>query len=70
LLRLSGPSSSTLVAGAVSARWVPTVKVLSFHGAVSFLARFERVERLDAASFALEALPNGDGPLVVVPAVP
>lgn len=35
-----------------------------------FLARAQRVERLQGSTFELDALPAGDGPLVVVPAAP
>jgi len=38
--------------------------------AEDFLARSARVERLDGAAFDIEQLPDGDGPLVVVPAAP
>ena len=36
----------------------------------AFLAGAERVERLGAPVFELDALPADDGPLVVVPAAP
>jgi hypothetical protein len=36
----------------------------------AFLARFERVQRLEGAGFELAELPEGRGPLVVVPAAP
>ncbi|MCW2952265.1 MAG: Zn-dependent hydrolase of the beta-lactamase fold family [Conexibacter sp.] len=36
----------------------------------AFVQPAARVERLDRPSFAVEALPAGDGPLVVVPAAP
>jgi len=36
----------------------------------AFAQRAPRVERLDASAFALDDLPGGDGPLVVVPAAP
>jgi L-ascorbate metabolism protein UlaG (beta-lactamase superfamily) len=35
-----------------------------------FAERADRVERLDSPAFDLEALPAGDGPLVVVPSAP
>jgi hypothetical protein len=36
----------------------------------AFTDRAERVERLSSPVFELEALPAGDGPVVVVPAAP
>jgi L-ascorbate metabolism protein UlaG (beta-lactamase superfamily) len=36
----------------------------------AFAQRAGRVERLEASAFALDDLPGGDGPLVVVPAAP
>jgi L-ascorbate metabolism protein UlaG (beta-lactamase superfamily) len=36
----------------------------------AFAQRAPRVERLEASAFALDDLPGGDGPLVVVPAAP
>jgi L-ascorbate metabolism protein UlaG (beta-lactamase superfamily) len=36
----------------------------------AFLERAARVERLSTVAFDVEALPTGDGPLTVVPAVP
>jgi L-ascorbate metabolism protein UlaG (beta-lactamase superfamily) len=36
----------------------------------AFAALAQRLERLDSSTFDLDALPSGDGPLVVVPAAP
>jgi L-ascorbate metabolism protein UlaG (beta-lactamase superfamily) len=63
------------IAGRLRARWIVpmhyrTARVSFLEPADAFLARFERVARLDGSSFTLDELPAGDGPLVVVPAAP
>jgi L-ascorbate metabolism protein UlaG (beta-lactamase superfamily) len=47
-----------------------TPRIGFLESADGFLERYERVERLDVADFDSASLPQGDGPLVVVPAAP
>jgi L-ascorbate metabolism protein UlaG (beta-lactamase superfamily) len=63
------------IAARLQARWIVpmhyrTARTSFLEPADAFLALFERVARLEGSSFALDALPGGDGPLVVVPAAP
>jgi L-ascorbate metabolism protein UlaG (beta-lactamase superfamily) len=63
------------IAARLQARWIVpmhyrTARTSFLEPADAFLALFERVARLEASSFALDKLPAGDGPLVVVPAAP
>ena len=56
-------------------RWVVpmhyrTPRIGFLETADDFLARSARVERLDRAAFDTGDLPEGDGPLIVVPAAP
>jgi L-ascorbate metabolism protein UlaG (beta-lactamase superfamily) len=63
------------IAVRLQARWIVpmhyrTARTSFLEPADAFLALFERVARLEASSFALDELPGGEGPLVVVPAAP
>ncbi len=71
---IGGEQASTIVER-LAPRWaVPmhyrTPRIGFLETAEDFLARSARVERLDGAAFDIEQLPDGDGPLVVVPAAP
>jgi hypothetical protein len=50
--------------------WYRTERIDFLEPVDAFDQRAARVERLRASAFELEALPDGDGPLVVVPAAP
>jgi len=71
---IGGEQASAIVTR-LHPRWaVPmhyrTPRIGFLETADDFLARSARVERLDDAAFDTEQLPDGDGPLVVVPAAP
>jgi L-ascorbate metabolism protein UlaG (beta-lactamase superfamily) len=70
-----GAQAAAVIAERLEARWIVpmhyrTGRTNFLEPADAFLARFARVERLDGTSFELDALPGGDGALVVVPAAP
>lgn len=70
-----GADVAAQIAARLQARWIVpihyrTARTNFLEPADAFLARFARVERLDGTSFELDALPGGDGALVVVPAAP
>jgi L-ascorbate metabolism protein UlaG (beta-lactamase superfamily) len=70
-----GAAQAADVAAALHARWIVpmhyrTARTSFLETADEFLAGYERVARLEAASFTLADLPQGDGPLAVVPAAP
>lgn len=75
----AGPTIGAEQASAIVARLAPrwavpmhyrTPRIGFLDSADDFLARSERVERVDSAAFDTGQLPDGDGPLVVVPATP
>jgi L-ascorbate metabolism protein UlaG (beta-lactamase superfamily) len=70
-----GGEQATAIVERLAPRWaVPmhyrTPRIGFLETADDFLARSAHVERLDGAAFDTEQLPDGDGPLVVVPAAP
>jgi L-ascorbate metabolism protein UlaG (beta-lactamase superfamily) len=70
-----GAEAAAVVAGRLGARWIVpmhyrTHRTNFLEPVDAFLARFERVQRLEGAGFELAELPEGRGPLVVVPAAP
>lgn len=70
-----GAEQAAAVAEQLGARLVVpmhyrTERIGFLEPADAFLERAARVERLATATFAVDALPSGDGPLVVVPAAP
>jgi L-ascorbate metabolism protein UlaG (beta-lactamase superfamily) len=70
-----GAEQAAEIATRLKARWVVpmhyrTERTNFLETADAFLARHDRVARLDGASFELAELGSGDGPLVVVPAAP
>jgi L-ascorbate metabolism protein UlaG (beta-lactamase superfamily) len=70
-----GGEQAAAIIERLAPRWaVPmhyrTPRIGFLETADDFLARSARVERLDGAAFDTEQLPDGDGPLVVVPAAP
>jgi L-ascorbate metabolism protein UlaG (beta-lactamase superfamily) len=70
-----GAEQAADIVARLQPRWVVpmhyrTARTSFLEPAGAFLERHERVARLDAPSFALADLPDGDGPLVVVPAAP
>jgi len=71
---IGGEQASAIVVR-LGPRWaVPmhyrTSRIGFLETADDFIARSARVERLDGAAFDTGQLPDGDGPLVVVPAAP
>ncbi len=70
-----GAQAAAEIVGRLAPRWVVpmhyrTHRTGLLETADEFLGRFERVQRLDSASFVTDALPSDDGPTVVVPAAP
>jgi L-ascorbate metabolism protein UlaG (beta-lactamase superfamily) len=70
-----GGEQAAAIVQRLAPRWaVPmhyrTPRIGFLETAEDFLARSARVERLDGAAFDTAQLPDGDGPLVVVPAAP
>jgi L-ascorbate metabolism protein UlaG (beta-lactamase superfamily) len=70
-----GAEQAALVVERIKPRWVVpmhyrTERIGFLEPADEFLAKFERVERPGESSFETAELPDGDGPLVVVPAAP
>jgi L-ascorbate metabolism protein UlaG (beta-lactamase superfamily) len=70
-----GGEQAAAIVDRLAPRWaVPmhyrTPRIGFLETADDFIARSARVERLDGAAFEIEQLPDGDGPLVVVPAAP
>jgi L-ascorbate metabolism protein UlaG (beta-lactamase superfamily) len=70
-----GAGEAAEIARQVQARWIVpmhyrTERVNFLETAEEFLAIFDGVERLDTSAFELEGLPDGEAPLVVVPAAP
>jgi L-ascorbate metabolism protein UlaG (beta-lactamase superfamily) len=70
-----GAEQAALVIERLKPRWVVpmhyrTPKIGFLETADEFVAKFERVERPEESSFETAELPDGDGPLVVVPAAP
>jgi L-ascorbate metabolism protein UlaG (beta-lactamase superfamily) len=74
-----GPTIGAEQAAAIVARLAPrwavpmhyrTPRIGFLDTADDFLARSERVEHVDGAAFDTGQLPDGEGPLVVVPAAP
>jgi L-ascorbate metabolism protein UlaG (beta-lactamase superfamily) len=70
-----GAEQAAAIAARLSARVVVpmhyrTERIDFLEPVDAFAARAQRVERLPSTAFALEALPDGDSPLVVVPAAP
>jgi L-ascorbate metabolism protein UlaG (beta-lactamase superfamily) len=70
-----GATQAAEIAIRLGARWIVpmhyrTERVNFLEPADAFLEQFDRVERLEASAFTLDALPASDGPLVVVPAAP
>ena len=70
-----GAEQAALVVDRLKPRWVVpmhyrTERIGFLEPADEFLAKFDRVERTDGSSFETDELPEGDGPLVVVPAAP
>ncbi len=70
-----GAEQAALVVERLKPRWVVpmhyrTPKIGFLETADEFVAKFDRVEHPDGSSFETAELPDGDGPLVVVPAAP
>jgi L-ascorbate metabolism protein UlaG (beta-lactamase superfamily) len=70
-----GAEQATEIAARLTARVVVpmhyrTERIDFLEPVDAFAQRAARVERLEASAFALDDLPGGDGPLVVVPAAP
>jgi L-ascorbate metabolism protein UlaG (beta-lactamase superfamily) len=70
-----GAEQAALVVDRLKPRWVVpmhyrTERIGFLEPADEFLAKFARVERGEGSSFETDELPEGDGPLVVVPAAP
>ncbi|MDO8213490.1 MBL fold metallo-hydrolase [Conexibacter sp. CPCC 206217] len=70
-----GAETATRIAALTGARVIVPMHYrterISFLDPVDgFVERSQRVERLSGSTFELDALPGGDGPLVVVPAAP
>jgi L-ascorbate metabolism protein UlaG (beta-lactamase superfamily) len=70
-----GAEQAALVIERLKPRWVVpmhyrTPKIGFLETADEFVAKFDRVERPDGSSFETAELPDGDGPLIVVPAAP
>jgi L-ascorbate metabolism protein UlaG (beta-lactamase superfamily) len=70
-----GAEQAALVVERLKPRWVVpmhyrTERIGFLEPADEFLAKFERVERPRESSFETDELPQGEGPLVVVPAAP
>jgi L-ascorbate metabolism protein UlaG (beta-lactamase superfamily) len=70
-----GAEHACAIVARLAPRWaVPmhyrTPRIGFLETADDFLARSARVERLDRAAFDTGDLPEGDGPLIVVPAAP
>jgi L-ascorbate metabolism protein UlaG (beta-lactamase superfamily) len=70
-----GAEQAALVVERIKPRWVVpmhyrTERIGFLEPADEFLAKFERVERPGESSFETAELPDGEGPLVVVPAAP
>jgi L-ascorbate metabolism protein UlaG (beta-lactamase superfamily) len=70
-----GAGQAAEIAARAGARWIVpmhyrTERTNFLDTADEFLGLFEQVARLDAPSFALDSLPENEGPLVVVPAAP
>ena len=70
-----GPDVAAQIARRLQARWIVpmhyrTARVGFLEPPDAFFELFDRVEHVDEPRFELEALPGGDGPLVVVPAAP
>ena len=70
-----GAEQAAAIAARLSARVVVpmhyrTERIDFLEPVDAFAARAQRVERLPSTAFDLEALPDGDSPLVVVPAAP
>jgi L-ascorbate metabolism protein UlaG (beta-lactamase superfamily) len=70
-----GAEQATLIVERLSPRWVVpmhyrTPRIGFLETADAFLEAAERVERLSGSTFDTAGLPDGEGPLVVVPAAP
>jgi L-ascorbate metabolism protein UlaG (beta-lactamase superfamily) len=70
-----GAAQAHVIAAGTQAKWIVpmhyrTERTNFLEPVDAFLEQAERVARLDATAFTLDELPAGDGPLVVVPAVP
>jgi L-ascorbate metabolism protein UlaG (beta-lactamase superfamily) len=70
-----GAEQATEIAAAAGARWIvpmhyKTERIDFLEPVDEFTQRAVRAERLSSPAFDLEALPDGDTPLVIVPAAP
>lgn len=70
-----GAEQAAAIVEQLGPRWVVpmhyrTRRVNFLEPADAFLERVPRVERLDESGFDTESLPDGDGPIAVVPATP
>jgi L-ascorbate metabolism protein UlaG (beta-lactamase superfamily) len=70
-----GAEQAAAIAGRLSARIVVpmhyrTERIDFLEPVDAFAQSAQRVEPLQSSAFDLDALPSGDGPLVVVPAAP
>jgi L-ascorbate metabolism protein UlaG (beta-lactamase superfamily) len=70
-----GAEQATQIAAAAGARWIvpmhyKTERIDFLEPVDEFTQRAARTERLSSPAFDVEALPDGDTPLVIVPAAP